>query len=56
MVDEIDSKSWTGDYSTSGHYPIATEAQRRLQRRVIKYAFSGIAVLIAALSIWQVVA
>ena len=54
MTNKNDSKAWTGDYSTSGHYPLASAAERRLQRRVMRYVFAGIALLVLGLSIWQV--
>ena len=56
MSDKIDSKDWTGDYSTAGHYPLASDEERRRQRRFIKYALAFVVVLIGGLSIWQVFA
>ena len=56
MSHKIDSKDWTGDYSTAGHYPLATDQERRVQRRVMKYSLAFVVVLIGGLSTWQVFA
>ncbi|MEL7719228.1 hypothetical protein AAG604_04415 [Citromicrobium bathyomarinum] len=56
MSEKIDSKDWTGDYSTVGHYPLATDQERRVQRRVIKYSLAFAFLLVGGLSIWQVFA
>ena len=56
MSDRFDSKDWTGDYSTAGHYPLAMEQERRVQRRVMTYSLAFAVLLIGGLSIWQVFA
>ena len=56
MSDKFDSKGWTGDYSTAGHYSLATDEERRVQKRVMKYSLAFAVLLIGGLSIWQVFA